>query len=275
MTVAQALQHALSLGLARIDAQVLLLHVMGQAPHARAWLLTHDQQALNEGQRTTFEQAILRRLRGEPVAYITGEKEFFGLRLQVDARVLDPRPDTETLVEWALELLPLTEPAQVMDLGTGSGAMALALQQARPHAQVWGVDASQDALDVARHNAQTLGLVVQFVQSNWLHNIEGEFDVIVSNPPYIAEGDPHLPSLAQEPRQALVSGPDGLDDIRLIVAQAMSHLKPGGWLLLEHGHDQSHAVCALLAKAGFAEVQSRNDLADIPRCSGGQKPTVE
>jgi len=275
MTLAQALQHAASLGLARIDAQVLLLHVMGQAPHARAWLLTHDQQALSTEQRAAFEHAMGRRLRGEPVAYITGEKEFFGLRLQVDARVLDPRPDTETLVEWALDVWPNVPHALALDLGTGSGAIASALQQARPQASVWAVDASADALTVAHANAQALNLPVQFVQSHWLQAVDGVFDLIVSNPPYIAEHDPHLPSLAQEPQHALVSGADGLDDIRHIVAHAMPHLKPGGWLLLEHGHDQAEATQSLLMQAGFKQVQSRNDLAGIRRCSGGQRPAVE
>ena len=275
MTLTQALQHATSVGLARIDAQVLLLHVMGQAPHARAWLLTHDQQGLSTEQHAAFEQAVERRLQGEPVAYITGEKEFFGLRLQVDARVLDPRADTETLVEWALDVWPDALQTRALDLGTGSGAIALALQQARPQAYVWAVDASADALSVARANAQALNLPVLFVQSHWLQAVDGMFDVIVSNPPYIAEHDPHLPSLVHEPAHALVSGADGLDDIRHIVAHAMPHLKPGGWLLLEHGHDQADAVQSLLAQAGFAQVQSRNDLAGIRRCSGGQRPAVE
>ena len=275
MNVAQALQHALSQGLARIDAQVLLLHAMGQASHARAWLLTHDEQALNAAQQARFEDAVLRRMQGEPVAYITGEKEFFGLRLQVDARVLDPRPDTETLVEWALLCWPTTAEARVLDLGTGSGAIALALQHAQPKAQVWAVDASADALAVARANAQALNLPVQFVHSNWLEQVQGVFDVIVSNPPYIADHDPHLTALAHEPRPALVSGADGLNDIRLIVATAKAHLRDGGWLLLEHGHDQADAVQSLLREAGFAQVQSRNDLAGIRRCSGGQNPSVE
>lgn len=275
MNVAQALQHALALGLTRIDAQVLLLHVMGQALHARAWLLTHDQQLLSQTQQAAFEQAISRRLRHEPVAYITGEKEFFGLRLQVDARVLDPRPDTETLVEWALALLPDRPNARALDLGTGSGAIALALQHARPRAQVWAIDASAEALDVARHNAQALQLLVQFKQSDWLQHIEGAFDLIVSNPPYIAQQDPHLQALSHEPASALVSGPDGLDDIRHIVAHALAHLQPGGWLLLEHGHDQAHAVQTLLTQAGYAHAQSRTDLAGISRCTGAQRPTVE
>lgn len=280
MTVAQALQQAWSLGLARIDAQVLLLHVMGQASHARAWLLTHDRHTLSDAQQAAFEQALLRRLRGEPVAYLTGEKEFFGLRLHIDARVLDPRADTETLVEWALEVLsnhvlPHRQTPKVLDLGTGSGAIALAIQHTRPDATVYAVDASVAALEVARSNAQALNLPVQWIHSHWLQNVQGVFDVIVSNPPYIAEQDPHLSSLTHEPLQALASGPDGLDDLREIIHTALPHLEPGGWLLLEHGHDQAQSVQKLLTQAGFVAVQSRTDLAGILRCSGGQKPAME
>ena len=274
MNIAQALQHAQALGLPRIDAQVLLLHVMGQATRARAWLLTHDTLMLSEAQHAAFDAALLRRLRHEPVAYITGNKEFFGLQLQVDARVLDPRPDTETLVEWALSLMPAAH-ARVLDLGTGSGAIALALKHAAPQADVVAVDASTDALDVARANAHTLQLPVTFLHSHWLAGVTGEFDLIVSNPPYIAEGDPHLSALTHEPRQALSAGPDGLDDIRHIIATAPAHLRPQGWLLLEHGHDQSDAVCDLLRAAGLTQVQSRIDLAGIRRCSGGCLWAVE
>eukprot|EP01037_Dinobryon_pediforme_P009791 gene9791-9857_t len=216
---------------------------------------------------------LARRVAGEPVAYLTGRKEFYGLPLQVDARVLDPRPDTETLVDWALEVIaPLTSP-RVVDLGTGSGAIALALQSQRADARVLAVDASADALAVAQANAERLGLPVQFRQANWLVGVEGPFDAIVSNPPYIASADPHLAALTHEPLQALASGADGLEDIRAIVAQAPAHLRPGGWLLLEHGYDQADAVQALLAAQGFVRVQSRNDLADIARCTGGQWPT--
>jgi release factor glutamine methyltransferase len=216
-----------------------------------------------------------RRAAGEPVAYLTGRKEFYGLQLAIDARVLDPRPDTETLVDWALEVIaPLPAPS-VVDLGTGSGAIALALQHQRPTAQVLAVDASADALAVAQANAQRLALPVRFMQGRWLRGLDDRFDAIVSNPPYIAATDPHLAALTHEPLQALASGPDGLDDIRTIVAQAPAHLIHGGWLLLEHGHDQAGAVGALLRAQGFAQVQSRNDLAGIARCTGGQWPTVK
>ena len=274
-TLAQALQHAAQRGLARIDAQLLLLHCVGRPDAGRAWLLAHDDDILSPAQAALWEQLLARRLNGEPVAYLTGRKEFFGLPLQVDARVLDPRPDTETLVDWALEAIaPLPAP-RVADLGTGSGAIALALQSQRPTAQVLAVDASADALVVAQANAQRLGLPVRFAHGNWLRGVEGVFDAIVSNPPYIASADPHLAALTHEPLQALASGSDGLDDIRTIVAQAPTRLAPGGWLLLEHGYDQAEAVQALLVAQRFVQVQSRNDLAGIARCTGGQWPTVK
>ena len=268
-TLAQALGQAHTLGLARIDAQLLLLHAVGRPDAGRAWLLAHDTDAMDEGVHAQFIALCQRRLAGEPVAYLTGRKEFYGLPLQVDARVLDPRPDTETLVDWALEVIaPLTSP-RVVDLGTGSGAIALALQSQRADAQVMAVDASADALAVAQANGKRLGLPVQFQPANWLEGVQGVFDAIVSNPPYIANADPHLAALTHEPLQALASGTDGLDDIRTIVAQAPAHLRPGGWLLLEHGYDQAQAVQALLLALGFRQVQSRADLAGIARCTGG------
>lgn len=274
-TLAQALAQAHTLGLARIDAQLLLLHALGRPDAGRAWLLAHNTDALGEAVHGQFIALCQRRLAGEPVAYLTGRKEFYGLMLQVDARVLDPRPDTETLVDWALEVItPLASP-RVADLGTGSGAIALALQSQRADAQVLAVDASADALAVAQANAERLGLPVQFQQANWLAGVQGPFDAIVSNPPYIPSADPHLAALTHEPLQALASGADGLDDIRTIVAQSPAHLRPGGWLLLEHGYDQAAAVQALLAAQGFAQVQSRNDLAGIARCTGGQWPLAQ
>ena len=267
--VAQCLSQAHALGLARADAHMLLLHCLGQALHDRAWLMTHDENPLNPTQQASWQRALARRLKGEPVAYITGHKDFFGLTLCVDARVLDPRPDTETLVEWALELLPAESRLRVLDLGTGSGAVALALQHQRPHCEVNAVDASEDALQVAQTNAQRLQLPVQFVHSHWMDAVQGRFDLIVSNPPYVAEGDPHLAALAHEPRQALTSGPDGLKDLADIVAQAPQHLSQGGWLLLEHGWDQAPAVQNLLSKARFLGVQTRQDLAGLDRCTGG------
>lgn len=284
-TVQSAWTAALRQGLARIDAQLLLLHCLGRDPGDRAWLLSHDTDPLEPATAERFAQLCQRRAHGEPVAYLTGHKEFYGLPLQIDARVLDPRPDTETLVDWTLQLLADTTAPRIIDMGTGSGAIALALQSQRPDAQVWAVDASADALAVAQANAARLNLPVRFRQGSWLAGLDphaaadaaggGAFDAIVSNPPYIAAADPHLAALVHEPLQALVSGTDGLDDVRSIAAQAGAHLRPGGWLLLEHGHDQAAAVRALLLAQGFVQVQSRNDLAGIARCTGGQWPTVK
>lgn len=270
-TVAQALRAIAALGIDRLDAQLLLLHALQRPVHERAWLLAHDGDALPAGAWPAVAALCARRRAGEPVAYLLGEKEFHGLPLQVDARVLVPRPDTETLVDWALEVVQGRDRPTVLDLGTGSGAIALALQHARPDAVVDAVDASAEALAVARGNGQRLGLAVRFAQADWLAGAASGYDLIVSNPPYIAAGDPHLPALAHEPASALVSGADGLDDIRRIVADAPAHLAPGGWLLLEHGHDQAAAVRALLAAAGLEAAQSRPDLAGIERCSGARR----
>lgn len=274
-TVAQALAASIALGVDRLDAQLLLLHALGRAPHDRAWLLAHDTDAMPDAAWSALAAQLSRRRAGEPVAYLLGEKEFHGLSLQVDSRVLVPRPDTETLVEWALRCLEGRAAPRVLDLGTGSGAIALALQHARPDAQVDAVDASADALAVAAADAARLGLTVRFAQADWLAGAGTGYAVIASNPPYIAAGDPHLPALRHEPSSALVSGADGLDDIRRIVQDAPAHLAEGGWLLLEHGHDQAAAVRELLAARGFAEVQSRDDLAGIQRCSGGIWRTVK
>ncbi len=271
-TLAQALQHGLSLGLPRLEVQMLLLLAVQQDPANRAWLLAHDQDHLSADSAARYEALLQRRCDGEPLAYLRGSKEFFGLSLQIDARVLDPRDDTETLVEWALACLEaMHQPSpQVLDLGTGSGAIALALQAQHPQAQVWAVDASEAALAVAQDNAQRLALPIRCVHSHWFDALAGQqFNLVVSNPPYIAENDPHLPALRHEPLSALVSGHDGLDDIRALVGAAPRHLQAQGWLLLEHGHDQAQAVRALLSQTGFAAVQSRCDLAGIERCSGG------
>jgi release factor glutamine methyltransferase len=282
-TIAQALDQARAQGLERIDAQMLLLHALGRPSAGRAWLLAHDTDRLTEAEHTQFATLCQRRAALEPVAYLTGHKEFYGLDLQVDARVLDPRADTETLVDWVLELLAALPAPRVVDLGTGSGAIALALQHQRPTAQVLAVDYSADALAVAQANAQRLQLPVRFAQGSWLGALPapsavGEvatgaghlWDAIVSNPPYIAAQDPHLAALVHEPLQALASGADGLDDIRTIVSQAPAHLAPGGWLLMEHGWDQAEAVAQLLRDAGFVQIGTRNDLAGLGRCTGGQ-----
>nr|WP_257789668.1 peptide chain release factor N(5)-glutamine methyltransferase [Curvibacter sp. AEP1-3] len=273
-TIAQAISQLQSQGLDLTDSRLLLLHAVGQARAGRAWLLAHDTDLLSEQALTTLTRLANRRLAGEPVAYLIGHKEFYGLNLQVSADVLIPRPDTETLVEWALVTLEPTLHARVVDLGTGSGAIALALKATRPELQVEAVDFSHAALAVAQGNAQRLGLEVAFGQGSWLSSAEGKFQVIVSNPPYIREDDEHLPALRFEPRQALTAGTDGLDDIRTIIRQAPEHLLAGGWLLFEHGYDQAADVRGLLAAAGFREVQSHRDLAGIERCSGGRWPAA-
>jgi release factor glutamine methyltransferase len=274
MTVAQALAEAAGLGLPRLDAQLLLLQALGRAPGDRAWLLAHDTDEIAKPDRQRFAALCQRRAAGEPIAYIAGRKEFFGLPLRVDARVLVPRPDTETLVDWALDAIRSRPTPRVIDLGTGSGAIALAIRKQRPDAEVTAVDASEGALEVAAANARELGLDVSFRCSSWLEGEPGRFDLIASNPPYVAEADPHLDALRHEPITALAAGADGLRDIRAIVAQAPAHLEPNGWLLLEHGHDQAASVRALLQAAGFLEVASRCDLAGIERCSGGRWPEL-
>jgi release factor glutamine methyltransferase len=281
-TVQEALLRAQKRGIAKVDARMLLLHTLGKRTSDMAWLVANDNNPINTLQADAYGAVCARRRAGEPVAYIVGHKEFYGLRLLVDKRVLDPRDDTETLVEWALNLLPATvgtEPASVapsvLDLGTGSGAIALAIQSKRPSAQVHASDASPDALDVARTNAASLKLPVQFHQGSWLAAVQNQqFGLIVSNPPYIAAADPHLAALTHEPLQALASGADGLEDIRQIIGHAPAHLHAGGWLLLEHGYDQAAQVRALLEQQGFSQVESRKDLAGIERCSGGQWQAV-
>lgn len=286
-TIKQALQAAQTAEsgqlIDRLDAQLLLLHTLGKNPNERAWLLAHDDDVLSPANLARFQQLSQCRAAGEPLAYIVGFKEFFGLNLMVDSRVLVPRPDTETLVQWSLDVLEQlyqgAEPdfrAQTLDLGTGSGAIAIALahslKTAGRLATVSALDASVDALAVAAENARLLRLDVHFAKSHWFEQVSGQHHVIVSNPPYIANADPHLKALVHEPLAALTAGNDGLDDIRQIVSQAPKHLHQGGWLLLEHGYDQADAVCVLLELRGFEQVQSQLDLAGIRRCSGGRWP---
>lgn len=271
LTCAQAIAAACNLGLDRLDAQLLLLHVLGKPHGERAWLISHDRDPLPPAASERFRVLSQRRVSGEPLAYIVGQQEFFGLPLAVDARVLIPRPDTETLVSWALDVLPAGG-AKVLDLGTGSGAIGLAIKHARPTAVVSAIDASADAVAVARSNAAALGLTVSIEISRWFEQVNGLFDVLASNPPYVRDGDPHLAALGHEPIQALTAGADGLSDLRQIIAAAPAHLQTGGWLLLEHGYDQAEAVRQLLREQGFESVSSRDDLASIQRCSGGRWP---
>ena len=273
-TVGQLLVRARVMGLDRLDAQLLLGH---QLQRDRAWLIAHDDAELDAPGAALFTQACQRRADGEPLAYLTGERGFHGLNLRVTPDVLVPRPDTETLVDWALDLLRLRPPApppRVLDLGTGSGAVALAVAHSHPPAQLTATDLSPAALAVAQANAQRLGLVVDFKRGGWWQALPGavRFDLVLSNPPYIAGDDPHLPALRHEPALALTPGGDGLAALREIIAGAPAHLAPGGWLLLEHGWDQATAVAALLRSAGFERVATRFDLEGRPRCTGGQMP---
>lgn len=267
---------------ARIEIQMLLQRALGVG---RTYLFAHPERVLNDTEQNAYQVLLQRRLAGEPVAYILGEREFFGLNLNVTPATLIPRPDTELLVELALERIP-SPPAplppagegrktfRVLDMGTGSGAIALAIAHQRPDADVRGCDASVAALAVAQNNALRLNITnVSFIESNWFSALgEQRFGVIVSNPPYIAAADHHLShgDVRFEPLSALASGTDGLDDIRRIVAQSATHLEPNGWLLLEHGYDQAAQVRSLLQASGFTAVFSARDLSGIERCSGGQ-----
>lgn len=270
-TIAQALHAACAQGLSRLDAQRLLLHSLAREPDDRAWLLSHDQDPLPTEAQSRFTALCARHHNDEPMGYLLGQQAFFGLDLLVDARVLVPRPDTETLVEWGLALWPQTPAPQVLDMGTGSGAIALALAQQHPEAHIHASDQSADALVVAQANAQRLGLNVAWHGGSWWQAVSHtRFDLVLSNPPYIAEQDPHLPSLRHEPMSALTSGPDGLDDIKAIIDGAPAHLNPGAWLLLEHGFDQGPEVAQLFERAGFIGVAHSQDLAGHVRCTGGQ-----
>lgn len=268
MTVDQALAEARARGLDRLDAHLLLAHALGRT---RSWVMVHGEDLLPPAEAVKVADWIARRAADEPLAYLTGEKEFRGLVFRVDKRVLVPRPDSETLVDWALDLLRDAASPGVIDLGTGSGALAAAIAHECPAARVTALDRSEDALAVARGNFGRLDLAVEALASDWWSAVQGRrFDLALSNPPYVAEGDPHLAALAHEPRSALTAGADGLDDIRRLIADAQGCLSPAGWLLMEHGHDQAAAVRALLAAGGFVDVQTRRDMSGIERCSGGR-----
>ena len=256
----------------RIDAELLLLHVLGKP---RSWLFGHDTDALDMGDVAAFEALIARREAGEPVAYLTGRRGFWTLDLAVTPATLIPRPETELLVERALERLPRDAAARIADLGTGSGAIALALAKERPRARVVATDASEAALAVARANAAENGIDnTEFRHGSWFAPLAGErFDLIASNPPYIEADDPHLGQgdLRFEPMSALASGGDGLDDLRVIVGEAPSHLVDGGWLLVEHGWKQGAAVRALFADAGFIDIETARDLEGRERVTLGRR----
>ncbi len=260
----------------RVDARVLLCHILRRES---AYLAAHPEAPLTPEQAADFAGLVARRAAGEPVAYLTGEREFFGHRFKVSPAVLIPRPETEGLVERALEHLAPDRASTVLDLGTGSGCIAISIAFARPQARVHALDCAADALAVARENAARLGASnVRFSPSDWFSAVAGEaFDTIVANPPYIAKGDPHLTEgdLRFEPSSALVAGRDGLDAIRHIVAGAPSHLASGGWLFLEHGFDQAEDVRAIMQAAGFSAVSSTADLAGIERITGGRLTPAE
>ena len=254
---------------ARLEARVLAAFAWDVAP---AWLIAHDTDPLTEAQTAQFAALLARRLSGEPVAHLTGTREFYGRSFQVSPDVLIPRPDTELLVELALRRVPPGRAVSVLDLGTGSGCIAITLALERPLAEITAVDRSAAALAIARHNADILNAHVEFLGSDWFVALSGRrFDLIVGNPPYIAAADPHLTrgDVRFEPLSALAAGPDGLEDLRRLVAAAGAHLQPGGALLLEHGYDQADAVQALLQSARFRHVQSWPDLSGIRRVSGG------
>jgi release factor glutamine methyltransferase len=266
-TIAQLLADS---GLPLLEARMLLERVLEKP---RAWLIAHAEESAGAAPAQAFAALAQRRRQGEPIAYLLGEREFYGREFQVSPAVLIPRPETELLVELALARIPVNEPVRVLDLGTGSGAIAVTLAKERPQARLTAVDVDYAALSVARANAKRHRVKVRFFCGDWFGALSGEtFDLIVSNPPYVASADAHLGAgdLRFEPRRALAGGDDGLDCIRAIVANARSHLAPDAWLLFEHGYDQAAACRALLEAQGYGEIQTWPDLAGIARVSGGR-----
>jgi release factor glutamine methyltransferase len=258
------------------EAKLLLCHAASvSATHVAAY----PEQQLPSGQVVQFMSLVSRRMAGEPIAYLVGSREFYGREFRVTPAVLIPRPETELLVDTALSKVsrdvtggnPRGSTARVLDLGAGSGCVAITLAL-ELGVEVIAVDVSSDALTVARDNAERLGARVKFIESDWFAAVEGQFDLIVGNPPYVAEGDAHLSEgdLRFEPMTALSSGSDGLASIRRIVAEAPRYLAPGGWLFLEHGYDQAEAVRVLLEQVGFGAIEQHSDLAGIVRVSGGK-----
>jgi release factor glutamine methyltransferase len=268
-TVEAALECARRLGVARLDAQLLLGHHLGRT---RTWLAAHGEAGLTPELAVRVATDLARRADGEPLAYVLEEATFRGLRLAVSPAVLIPRPETEALVDWGLQCMADAPAPRVLDLGTGSGAIVLALGAARPDARLHASDASAAALAIAQANATRLGRTVHWALGPWWEPWVGTtFDLVLANPPYVAPEDPHLAALRHEPASALVAADGGLADLRAIVEGACAHLRPGGWLLLEHGHDQGAAVRELLRRAGLVDVSTRQDLADLDRCTAGQR----
>ena len=273
-TVREALILAAMAGLPALEARMLLCHVTGLT---RTQLITRDHQQLDAAQRDAFSTLLAKRLTGEPMAYLLGQREFFGRTFRVTPDVLIPRPDTEVAVEASLARLADIHAPRVLDMGTGSGVLAVTIARERPDAEVWATDVSAGALTVAQDNARALQADnIRFLASDWYKALPDNerFHLIVSNPPYIAESDPHLAEgdLRFEPIDALTDHDDGLSDLAQIVAGAPDHLLPGGWLLLEHGYDQGYATRHLLTTAGFFDVFTARDLCGNERCSGGRRP---
>ncbi len=255
----------------RVDAEVLLCHLLKKnLSHLIAW----PEKRLSSAQQQAFQELIQRRINGEPIAYITGHREFWSLELRVTPATLIPRPETELLVEQALERIPSHAEWQIADLGTGSGAIALAIASERPRCQLYAVDISADALAVAQHNAQRLAIPnVTFLQGDWLAPLQQKsLNMVISNPPYIEESDPHLKQgdLRFEPKRALSSGDDGLDDIRLLIESSRQQLPTDGWLLLEHGYHQSAEILEIMRQQGYRRVQGHIDYGGNDRVACGQ-----
>lgn len=263
----------------RLDAELLLCHSLNRT---RSYLIAHSDEIPNECSRKTFEHGLEKCINGQPIAYIIGTKSFWSLDLSVNPDVLIPRPETELLVEATLEQLSHArqsdKPPHIIDLGTGSGAIALSIASELPDTIIFATDISQASLDIAQTNARHNGLDnIRFLHAQadagWYgHVADMRFDVIVSNPPYIAENDPHLLALSHEPRHALVSGHDGLNDLRQIISHAREHLHRKGWLILEHGHDQGNAVRQMMQDHGLSRVSTQQDLAGHDRITLGQAP---
>ncbi len=271
--LADATQRLQGLDTARLDAEVLLAKVMQVE---RTYLYSHDDAVADPGQQARYIQMLNERARGKPIAHITGQREFWSMKLQINEHTLIPRPETEHLVEAALELIPEGYSCNIADLGTGSGAIALAIAKERPRCKIIATDISEQALQVASRNATRLGIhTITFQQGDWCAALNGaKVELLISNPPYIEENDPHLDQgdVRFEPRNALVSGADGLHAIKQILDQSAAHLRPGGWLLIEHGYQQAEAIRELMREQEMETVKTQTDHAGLDRVTMGRRP---